>query len=544
MKKVINLVLFAFVFLLINVNNVYASISMDCDDIKIGLNKSQTISISGSEGNVTWSSSDTSIVSVNGGIITGNALGSAYISASDASSTANCKVTVISDYVAVTGLTISNSDATIGINETLRINTVITPNNATNKEVTYASSDSNVASIDASGIVTGKKAGTTYITASLEGRTASLKVTVVSNVALKEITVSPSTVTLDEGKTSKLTVNYNPSNATNKKVTWKSSNTSVVTVDDSGNLKGISSGSATITIISNDGGKVATVKVTVNAADTTLKGISLNKTELTLEVGKSETLTVSYDPVNASKKGVTWRSSKSSVVSVEEGKITAIKPGSAEITVTSDEGDFKAICKVKVPSPPIESIKFSSEEINVSVGETITLETISTPEDAIIEDAIWTSSDETIATVSDGELTALEIGTTEVTVSDKEGKIKASIKINVIEKEEEDLAITIDGYDINFNKDIKEYTLTINDESSLKINVNRDSKLYKIAGNRDLQNGSIITVTITEDKKDITYIINIKKKTSYMMYFAGVIGLLIVINLIRIVVNNKKKKDE
>ena len=538
----IEYILFTIIILLgINIKPVYAGVNLSCDEMKIGINTTKTLGVSGASGKLTWASSDDGIVSVSNGMITGNSLGTAYISAMDNNSTATCKVTVISDYVAVTGLTPKNSEETVGVNETVRITATISPSNATNKSITYASSDNSVAAVDSNGVVTGKKAGTTYISLSLEGKSVNVKVTVVSNVSLKGITINPSTITIDEGKTSKLSVTYNPSNATNKKVTWKSSNTSVVTVDDSGNLKAVASGTATITVISNDGGHVGTVKVTVNALDKTLKGISLSKKEVTLKVGESDTLTVKYDPANADKKNVTWKSSDRKVVSVEDGKITALKPGSAEITVTSDEGNFSAVCKVKVPSPPIEAIKFKDEEIEVTEGDTVSLETVSTPEDAIILDAIWTSSDDAVATVKDGVLKALKVGTTEVTVSDKEGKIKATVKVNVIEKVP-DLVITVSGYELNFDPDKKDYTLEIGNESSLSINVNRDTKKYKIEGNRDLQNGSLITITVLSDDGDKKYVISISKKGNYTMYFIGAIGLLLVINIIRIIIRGKKKK--
>ena len=542
MKKLRYFLIFMFIFLCINVNNVYA-INLSCEDIKLGINTSKKLSVTDANGLLTWSSSDDSVVTVNDGNITGVSVGSAYISVMDSSSTATCKVNVVSDYVPVTGLNLSSDSATIGVNETVRINATVTPSNATDKKVSYTSGDSSIATVDSSGIVTGKSAGRVYIYASLEGKTASFEVTVVSSVALKGITITPSTVSLDEGATSKLTITYEPSNATNKKVTWKSSNTGVVTVDDNGNLKGIASGTATITAIANDGGKVGTAKVVVNAIDKTLKGISLSKKELVMKIGDTETLTVVYNPTNADKKGVTWKSSNSKIVSVDEGKLTALKPGMVEITVTSDSGDYTAVCKVKVSSPPIEAIKFSKEEMEVPMGDKVTLETVSTPEDAIIEDAIWTSSDETVATVSDGELKALKIGTTEVTVSDKEGKIKATIKVNVIEAKKDDLVISIDGYDLNFDPNVKEYTLKIGDESSLNINVNRDNKSYVVAGNRDLQNGSIITVTVKEDGETLKYIINIKKQVSYVIYFIAIITGLLLINLIRILVSSKKKKS-
>ncbi len=541
MKK-IWLFMLQIIFLLgIGVKNVYADIYLNYNELSIGVNNSLKLSVSGStSGSYTWSSSNKSVASVSNGTVTGLATGTSYISVSDGTYTATCKVMVVTNYIAVTGINLAQKSGTIGVNGTNKISASVKPSNATNKKIGYSSSDKSIATVDSSGIITGKKAGTAYITVSAEDKTASYVITVVSNVALKGISISPKNLEINENSSGKINISYNPSNATNKNVTWKSSNTDVVTVDNIGNVKAVAPGSATITVVSNDGGFVDKANVVVNAIDKSLKGISLNKKELTLDVGKTETLVVTYSPNNAENKEVTWKSSDSKIVSVEEGKITAIKPGKATITVTSSEGDYKVTCQVKVPSPPIEEIKFKKEEQAVYIGTETTLETIATPEDAIIEDALWTSSNEEVATVEDGVLKALSLGTTIITVSDKEGKITASTTVNVVPEPEKELSITISGYELNFNPNVKEYTLTIGSESSLQINVNRDSDKVVIGGNRDLQNGSIITVTIN-DEDSVTYVINIKKKVSYLLYFIAIITVLLIINIIRIIIKSKKK---
>ena len=158
----------------------------------------------------------------------------------------------------------------------------------------------------------------------------------------------------------------------------------------------------------------------------------------------------------------------------------------------------------------------------------------------MINNPIWTSSDETIATIENGELTALNVGKTTITISDQEGKVTASTEITVIEKPTEDLMITIVGYNLNFNPSIKNYTLKIGNEESLDIKVNRDDSKVIIGGNRDLQNGSIITITISDIEKT-TYVINIRKQKSYI-FFIIPIAILIIINIIRILKKNKKNK--
>ena len=92
---------------------------------------------------------------------------------------------------------------------------------------------------------------------------------------------------------------------------------------------------------------------------------------------------------------------------------------------------------------------------------------------------------------------------------------------------------------MNFDPSIKNYKLKIGSENQLKINVNKEK--YTVNGNQKLKDGSIITITVNEEEK-VTYVINIKKKTNYTIYFIIVISLLLLLNLIRMLVKSKKKK--
>lgn len=542
MKNKILFIINIITLLVINIKPVYATVNIKQDSLILGVNYSQGLTVSGDDNGITWKSSDPNIVTVYNGVVMGINEGIAYITATDGSSTDICKITVINYYIPVKNITLSKSSETLALNSTSKIIVNIEPANASNKKIYYLSSDSSIASVDSNGNVTAKKVGFTYISVNVENKTQLYKVTVVKDVSvsLKSISISQN-ISLKEGETSKINVTYTPSNATNKKITWKSSNTGIVTVDANGNIKGIAPGSATITATSKDGNHIATSKITVTAVDKSLKSISLNKTELKLEMGKEETLTVNFNPINAENKKVTWSSSNDEIVTVDNGKIKAIKPGNAEIKVVSEEGKKEAICKVTVLSAPIESISFSDESISVYVGSITTLATNSVPENTAINNPIWTSSNEEIATVKDGVVTAKTVGKTTITISDETNKITASIDVNVIEKPQEKLLITIDGYDLNFDINTKNYTLQIGNESSLNIKVNRDENKYAIGGNRDLKNGSIITVTIN-DKTKTTYVINIKKKQNYTIYFIGIISLLLFANIIRLLIKNKKKK--
>ena len=157
-----------------------------------------------------------------------------------------------------------------GGSETLKA--TITPANATNKYVTWTSSKPTVATVDANGKVTAKSIGMADITVTTKdgGYTATCRVGVVrrpgGNVSVTGVTLNKTTLKLTKGTSETLTATIAPTNATNKKVTWASSNAAVATVDASGKVTGVAKGTATITVTTEDGGHTATCAVEV--ADT------------------------------------------------------------------------------------------------------------------------------------------------------------------------------------------------------------------------------------------------------------------------------------
>ena len=156
-------------------------------------------------------------------------------------------------------------------------------------------------------------------------------------------------LSLERGGSDTLIATVHPENATDKSVTWSSSDSSVATVDNNGKVTAVSEGQATITVTTNDGGFTDTCQVTVNQKIIHVTSVSLNKGSLTLDEGDSDTLAATVLPENATDKSVTWTSSDSSVASVDNnGKVTAVSEGQATITVTTNDGGLTATCQVTV----------------------------------------------------------------------------------------------------------------------------------------------------------------------------------------------------
>ena len=198
------------------------------------------------------------------------------------------------------------------------------------------------------------------------GKIAMLTVDMKPTVPVTGVTVSPTTLTLEVGKTSTLTATVTPSNATDKTVTWKSSNTSVATVSSAGVVTGVAAGTATITATTQDGGKTATCAVTVKAATIPVTGVTVSPTTLTLEKGKTKTLTATVTPSNATNQTVTWSSSNTSVATVSSaGVVTAKAVGNATITVTTQDGGKTATCAVTVTAPKATKLEILNKNEGV-----------------------------------------------------------------------------------------------------------------------------------------------------------------------------------
>lgn len=252
----------------------------------------------------------------------------------------------------VTNVTLSKTTVSIIEGDSETLTAVIAPTNASNKKVTWKSSDNAIVIIDPYGKAQALKAGNATITVTTEdgNKTATCNVTVLAgSVAVSGVSVNKSALTLDEGLSEYLTVTIAPVNATNKKITWTSSNNAVATVEGNGNVTAHKAGNVTITVTTEDGNKTATCNVTVNAVIVVATDVSLDKTSISLVQGNSRTLTATITPVNATNKKVEWQSSNNAIATVDSnGKVTAVNAGTATITVTTEDGNMTATCSVKV----------------------------------------------------------------------------------------------------------------------------------------------------------------------------------------------------
>ena len=294
---------------------------------------------------IKWSSSDDAVATVNNGVVTAVGAGEVTITATSVENPevkATCAVTVSADALPVSISLEPALMVIVGGEGTLTPSFV--PDNATNKNVTWNSSNIAIATVDA-GKVTGVSGGRVTITATTEvgvggPKSATCEVTVV------DVTLNKTTMEIAIPDTETLVATVSPSDLS-QTVTWSSSNSNVATVDDAGLVTAKAVGTATITAISEVGGKTAECVVTVIQLVT---GVSLNEAVLSVKVGETKKLTATVAPTTATNKNVTWESSDATIASIDnEGNVTGVKAGGPVfITVTTVDGGKTASCAVSV----------------------------------------------------------------------------------------------------------------------------------------------------------------------------------------------------
>ena len=360
-----------------------------------------------------------------------------------------CMIRVKIDPVSVE---ISESELNIAKGDSTELRAWLEPEEAEG-EITWASSDENVAAVSEDGVVTAVSKGECEITASVDVHgvePATCRVTVHENPVVVEL--SDKELMIEKGRKGVLTARLTPDNVPGV-LTWTSSDPAVAAVTDEGVITAISEGTATITAAFSEEGSVpAECKVTVYEVIPEPKEIVLSESEITLKKGSSHSLKASIRPEGA-KGEITWASSAENIAAVsEDGTVTAISAGSCEVTASIDaDGVEPAICRVTIFEEPPEptGIILSEDELRLVKGGSHTLSATIIPEGATA-DIRWSSSDEDVAVVSDGKVTAISTGTATITaVPDVEGASAAKCVVTVYE---EVVKVVLSSEDVTIKK--------------------------------------------------------------------------------------------
>ena len=313
--------------------------------------------------------------------------------------------------------------------------------NANHGAITWKSSNAAVASVDGSGRVTAKKAGTVTITATAADKKASdsIKLTVVAPTESLTVTGVPSFVYVDQMATLKATL----TKGSTDKVFWSSADESVATVDANGKIKGIAQGETTVTATTFSG-KSQTVPVVVRTKAASVSwttghpDMSIAKTvKFGIAAEQQLNLAIKIDAPADCNDTVTWKSSNAKVATVEpsadgqSATVTGVAKGTAVITVRTGSGKTLT-ATVSVVTVPAEQITLNKNSASLYVGSSLALSAKLAPK-GCNDVIIWSSSDPNVASVSEnGSVKALSAGTATITAySATNGEIRDTAEITV-----------------------------------------------------------------------------------------------------------------
>ena len=389
---------------------------------------------------VCWYSEDENIAAVNPtmGYIYGISLGttSIYARACDGSGVKGYMTVTVAQTVPVESITLDRSHLSIEKDTNVSLTASIYPEDATNKSLTWCSSNESVARV-VNGVVCGIGKGTATITATTNnGKSANCIVTVTENILVTSITVYPSTKTMTVGDSDVLNATVCPTNATKKSVCWRSDNTNVVTVNEiTGFVMAQNPGTATVYAIACDGSGVVGCCCIIVKEKVLVTSITVSPKTKKINVNASTTLTATISPCDATDTRIRWSCDQSCVVSVDSitGKITGVCPGTATVKAMACDGSgVFGSCIVTVVTVPVTGVSISPTTYTMEAGDSVRFAVTVSPSNATNKAVTWRSSDTSIATVTSGGCVIAKYpGNTTITVTTKDGGKTASCNLTV-----------------------------------------------------------------------------------------------------------------
>lgn len=417
--------------------------------------------------NFTFTSSNTDVVTVSAsGYVFARKNGTAVVTATsvaDPSKKVTCTVQVggagMEDTIDSESVMILGKPSVWKVGKEYDLQGMVFPVYASNREVTWESSNPSVASIDQDGKLMFSQTGTVTITCTAkDGKSyASMTISATGAASNPDDTIYVSSIIIDGnasgmkvGEIRKLTANVYPENATDRSVRWSSSNPSVVKVSQDGTLEAITEGTAEIICESNDGMCKSRISASVISESTQIFVTDIIVPELkgSFEVGDKKKLTTEIYPSNATNKEVVFSSSNDEIATVENGYLIVKDSGKVFITVTAQDGSHtKTVYELNIPEQseeiPVEEIDIEGLISDRAVGDQFQLRAVISPSNATNKNVVWSSSNEDVAVIDqDGNVTLTGLGEVEITCQSlSSSKAKTILRFNVT-KEDHDVHVT------------------------------------------------------------------------------------------------------
>ncbi|SHO52522.1 Ig-like domain-containing protein [Anaerocolumna xylanovorans] len=370
------------------------------------------------EVSIVWVSSKTSVATVStSGRVKGIKGGTAVITCktSDGKFTSFCTVTVIER---VTSVTLNKTSLKLGLGKNYTLVAKVKTNAASNPKIKWTTSNSKIVTVDQKGNIAGKALGTVNVTAAAtdgSGEKAIVQIRVVRNAS--SITLNRTAVTTIVGKNFTLKATVKPTNATYKTVFWKSSDESIAIVDSSGKVTALKAGNATIKASAKDNSGRYSICYVIVQPRVPANSVTVLNQNLTMVVGETSVLQKAMNP-STSTDSASWASDNRTVATVTtSGKLTARKPGIANVTVMTESG--------KTATTKVTVVGLNSTNLVLEQYSNYTLMVL-----GISSGVTWDVTDSEVAIVNNGVVSTRRIGTTTViaTVNGRRLTCKVTVK--------------------------------------------------------------------------------------------------------------------
>ena len=403
-------------------------------------------------------------------------------------------VEVIADRVYTEEVLVDTDVVNMYIGDIKNVNATVSPSNATNKTLRYEVVDETVASVDANGNIQGLKKGSTalYIYnngADFYGREvyAVIYVNVEStDIPVEAIDLEYTNNHMDIGDAQNAKLTITPDDATNKNVTFVSSNPSAVTVDTNGKVYAVAEGVATITATCEENPNITdTYTIIVNPAVVRVQKLEAEPSLLTINVGETGNVNVTVFPDDATNKTLNWVVGNEGIATVDKnsGDVYGVAAGTTEIRIESqDNPDIFTVVTVLVKDTPINSVTLSPETTTINKGDSVQFTVKFDPEIVSNSTIFWSVEDGNIGTIDDnGLFIGLNYGVTRV-VAEASNGVKGYATVNVSEILPERITLNKSDYEIILGECV-DFDVTVSPENTL-------NKSYNLV----IANGNIATV--------------------------------------------------
>ena len=320
-------------------------------------------------------------------------------------------------------------------------------------------------------------------------------------MVLSSVKISKESAEMKVGETLQLDFTYEPSELERPYHQWTTSDADVATVDKNGLVTALSEGDVVISVLSSAGTKKLSDECTITITNVEATSVKLSKTEHTMKVGDKFELTCTIEPGNTTDKTVTWVSDNEKVAVVKDGKVEALGVGEARITAIVNDVKSGA-CRVHVDPLEVKDITLSAKTIAIEERRSYTLKATIYPDLATDKTLTWHSSDESVATVSEGVVTAKRIGTCTVSATSSDGRVTAECAVEVIPVKVSGIQIGEIGTMVVGQKVQLSYHVTPDDAANKNVSIaSKDQAVASVEDGYIIANGLGATeiVITTED---------------------------------------------